>query len=206
MRMSYRPVAERTAGLFFCISDLANVDPMYQYSLGFFINLFISAIANSMPSDDLSERLGFLNAEFLISLYRNICRSLFEKDKLIFSFLLTCKLNEMKGDLDQEEFRFFLTGGIQLGSELPPCPNDWLSERSWGEIVRLDAVKAFKGFLDHFKNKHASYKPMYDSGAPQDYVIKEDFYQKLNSFQKMIILRCIRPDKVIPSLSKYIVE
>lgn len=53
MRMGYRPVAERTAGLFFCITDLANIDPMYQYSLLFFINLFISAITNSEPSDDL---------------------------------------------------------------------------------------------------------------------------------------------------------
>jgi len=53
MRMGYRPVAERTAGLFFCITDLANIDPMYQYSLGFFIQLFTQAIANSKPSDDL---------------------------------------------------------------------------------------------------------------------------------------------------------
>lgn len=112
MRMGYRPVAERTAGLFFCITDLANIDPMYQYSLLFFINLFIAAITNSEPSEDLAERLGYLNAEFLISLYRNICRSLFEKDKIIFSFLLTCKLNEMNGTLDNDEFRFFLTGGI----------------------------------------------------------------------------------------------
>ena len=44
LRQGYKPVAERTAGLFFCISDLANIDPMYQYSLGFFINLFIAAI------------------------------------------------------------------------------------------------------------------------------------------------------------------
>jgi len=98
--MGYRPVAERTAGLFFCITDLANIDPMYQYSLLFFINLFISAIVNSQPSDDLVERLGYLNDEFLISLYRNICRSLFEKDKIIFSFLLTCKLQEMAGTMD----------------------------------------------------------------------------------------------------------
>jgi len=137
-RVGYRPVAERTAGLFFCITDLANIDPMYQYSLGFFINLFIMAIANSQPSEDLQERLGFLNAEFLISLYRNICRSLFEKDKLIFSFLLTCKLNEMRGELDYEEFRFFLTGGISMGGKLPPAPAEWLSEKSWGEILRLD--------------------------------------------------------------------
>jgi dynein heavy chain, axonemal len=146
-RVGYRPVAERTAGLFFCITDLANIDPMYQYSLGFFINLFIAAIANSQPSEDLQERLGYLNAEFLISLYRNICRSLFEKDKLIFSFLLTCKLLEMKNELDYEEFRFFLTGGISLGGELPPAPADWVSEKSWGEILRLEEMSAFKGFV-----------------------------------------------------------
>jgi len=36
-RLEYKPVAERTSGLFFCIQDLVNIDPMYQYSLTFFI-------------------------------------------------------------------------------------------------------------------------------------------------------------------------
>jgi dynein heavy chain len=40
-RELYRPVAIRASLLFFCISDLALVDPMYQYSLTWFINLFI---------------------------------------------------------------------------------------------------------------------------------------------------------------------
>ena len=40
-RELYRPVAVRASLLFFCISDLALVDPMYQYSLTWFINLFV---------------------------------------------------------------------------------------------------------------------------------------------------------------------
>jgi len=44
-REEYRPVALRTSGLFFCIQDLAFIDPMYQYSLPFFVNLFDMAIA-----------------------------------------------------------------------------------------------------------------------------------------------------------------
>jgi len=155
---------------------------MYQYSLGFFINLFIAAIGNSQASEDLQERLGFLNAEFLISLYRNICRSLFEKDKLIFSFLLTCKLNEMQGTLDYQEFRFFLTGGIAVGGELPPIPGEWLSEKSWGEILRLGDLPAFKGFVKNFTEKIDKYQILYDHVSPHEYVLQEEYYQKLSLF------------------------
>ena len=41
-RSLYIPVAVRTQILFFCTTDLANVDPMYQYSLEWFINLFLN--------------------------------------------------------------------------------------------------------------------------------------------------------------------
>ena len=36
--------------LFFCISNLNNVDPMYEYSLGWFMNLFIKSIQNPSPT------------------------------------------------------------------------------------------------------------------------------------------------------------
>ena len=40
-RNSYKPVAVHGSVLFFCISDLASIEPMYQYSLTWFINLFL---------------------------------------------------------------------------------------------------------------------------------------------------------------------
>ena len=40
-RSGYLPVAKHSSILFFCITDLANIEPMYQYSLTWFINLYL---------------------------------------------------------------------------------------------------------------------------------------------------------------------
>lgn len=111
-RKGYQSSGEYTAVLFFCISDLANIDPMYQYSLPWFVSLFISSIQGSEKNSDLMVRLDIIAAHFLFSLYQNVCRSLFEKDKLLFSLLLATRLLEMKGELATSEWMFFLTGGF----------------------------------------------------------------------------------------------
>ena len=48
-RAGYRPVAEHGSVLFFSTTDLPNIDPMYQYSLVWFVNLFHISIAERCP-------------------------------------------------------------------------------------------------------------------------------------------------------------
>ena len=96
---------------------------MCQYSLDWFIDLFVRAIADSEPSDVLDDRMENLNSHFQYFLYRNVCRSLFEKDKLAFSLLLCVALLKGYDKLDGQEWRFLLTGGILLdASSAPPNP------------------------------------------------------------------------------------
>lgn len=69
---------------------------MYQYSLLYFTDLYTMAIDKSERADDLNQRLENLKIYFRLSLYRNIGRSLFQKDRLLFSAILAMRLMKVK--------------------------------------------------------------------------------------------------------------
>lgn len=107
-RNMYKPLAYRAALLFFCILDLANIECMYQYSLQWFTSLFVTSMQNTPAATVFQARLSNLSNHFTFQLFEHICRSLFEKHKLLFSFLLTMKI--YSSEINDQELRFFLNG------------------------------------------------------------------------------------------------
>ena len=205
-RNGYTPVAVHSSILFFCISDLANIDPMYQYSLGWFINLFLNAIANSEKSTVLKERIKNLNDYFTDNIYKNVCRSLFEKDKLLFSFVLCINIEKNQGLIDDNVWRFLLTGGVALDNPHPnPCPK-WLGDKPWSEMVRASSLPELSGFFQTIGKNEKLWKKIYDSSKPHSERLPLNYDVKLNDIYKLVVLRCMRPDKIIPAIQDYIVS
>jgi len=195
-RQKYRPVAYRASILYFTIADMAIVDPMYQYSLSWFIQLFLQGIGNAPKSDVLEERLFNLNDYFTYSLYQNLCRSLFEKHKLLFSFLLCIRIMQGDNKVDPVEWRFLLTGG--QGSE-PTKANpasSWLTERAWAELHNLSLVEAFKGLEEDIIENVTAWKKYFDSSDPQKPERFPGKWGEESDLRRLLILRCLRADKV----------
>ena len=203
-RELYRPVAIRASLLFFGISDLALVDPMYQYSLAWFIELFVRSIGAADKSDNVEERGNILNAHFTYSLYNMICRSLFERHKLMFSLLLTIKILQNEGRVDPVEWRFLLAGAMSTEISMPNPASEWLTEESWLEILNLSSqCENFDGFGQDFAMNIDLYKNLFEANDAHKQPFSEK-YKDLSSFQRLCVLRCLRADKLLLGVQDFI--
>lgn len=180
-RVKYQGVADHSAVLYYCISDLANVDPMYQYSLDWFINLYVGSIQKAEKFRSIEKRCQSLINAFTLDLYNNITRSLFEKDKLLFSFLLCSKIMISQGKLNEREFMFFLTGGVTVENPLKNPYESWLPDNSWDEICRLEDLSVFQGFFQDFVDAHEKWRNIYDNYR-EDLVWPDPWHRTLSNF------------------------
>eukprot|EP01044_Picomonas_judraskeda_P020531 COSAG03_NODE_4593_length_1497_cov_22.661028_1_plen_498_part_11 len=179
---------------------------MYQYSLVWFIMMFKMSIDKSTPASDVKVRLKHLEHHFTYSLYCNVCRSLFEKDKLLFSFTLCVAILSGADQMNLVEYSFLLTGGVSLNenTQRNPC-SGWLGSSKWDEICRLGDLEAFEGLNTGFAAQADAWKHIYDSAVPHEEKLPGN-WESLSRFQKLLILRCIRIDKVIPAVQLYVAE
>uniref|UniRef100_A0A803TP24 Dynein axonemal heavy chain 1 n=1 Tax=Anolis carolinensis TaxID=28377 RepID=A0A803TP24_ANOCA len=204
-RLEYIPVAVRTQILFFCVSDLSNVDPMYQYSLEWFLNIFLTGISNSERADTLKKRIANINKYLTFSLYSNVCRSLFEKHKLMFAFLVCIRIMMNEGKIDMDEWRYLISGGAVKVMRDNPAPA-WLYERAWNDILALTNLHNFSSFADDFVSNLYAFRKIFDSSEPHREPLPGIWNTKLDQFQKLLVLRCLRGDKVTNAMQEFVAE
>lgn len=216
IRNGFVPVAKRVSRLFFVLTDLVSVDPMYQYSLEFFRNIYKQTIKSAdkvEPKLNKKERKAYFIKEFTSNMYRNVSRSLFVKDKLLFSLLICLKImdevQEAQGGLNISEVRFLMTGGTSVVMDRPNPVSDgsgWLSNKTWCGIMEMSKkLSKFEGFDLDFETHIDAWAKIYDSATPQsDDHVWPGKWNELSILHKTIVMRLLRPDKVINMVQKLI--
>lgn len=176
IRDQFVPVATRVSRLFFVLTDLINVDPMYQYSLEFFRLIYegaVRSVEGVFEKSQKNDRKAYFISEFTWRLYKNVCRSLFEKDKLLFSFLICLKImdevQKETGGLDFPVVRFLMAGAtkVELTKPNPTGESGWLTNKAWLAMLEMsEKFKQFKGFDDSFAANIDAWEKIYNSPNP----------------------------------------
>jgi len=83
-RETYRPCGRKAATLFFVLYDLTKINPMYQFSLDWYKDLFERSI-NESKEQGSQDRMKAIIKVHTLNVYKQACRSLFERHKLLLS-------------------------------------------------------------------------------------------------------------------------
>ena len=218
-REGYRSVATRGSLLYFVIADLGLLDPMYQYSLEYFKQLFNYCIEVSEKSDDLPTRLLTVIDYTTYYVYLTVCRGLFERHRLIYSFLICTSVMRNDGKIAFEVWNFLLRGAGAMTVGGGPNPDDsWISSMGWELLNALETLipTKFTGFCEDFQRNIADWQVWFDDPSPHTIplpgvwgmVPTEDNpnEQYLDSFVKLLVLKALKPDKLSFAMGNYVAE
>jgi len=108
----YNPAAYRAAIMYFLVNDLQKIEYMYQFSLKWFISIFEEELGPRPDTSTISDqdRLLDIIRNFTGKLFHRVSQSIFEKDKLLFTFMLAFRILEGERLLYKPLYEFFVKG------------------------------------------------------------------------------------------------
>lgn len=180
---------------------------MYLYSLQYFKEIFARTVHSATKHDELNARLQILLDAETTSIFKMICRGLFEKDKTLFAFMIATSIKRKRATISDEEWSFFLKTAILAPEGQSQAPGDgWLDERAWTFIHEADAeiegLAGLKNSLSSLDNRE--WKKFATSEAPQMEPLPSEWNGKCTAFQKLLLIKIFRPEKLSFAATEFV--
>lgn len=215
----YRGVANRSSLLFFFMNDLVKVHTYYIYSLEAFTQVFyrgidlVPLVRAPLPDDapdggempeltdaELAARCIVLIDSITTTVFAYIRRGVFETDKLTISTLLTLRICVNDKKLSQEEVNYLVLGNMSPDPGNMGPLHEWMPSAIWPRVKALEGLKRFANIGDNMQSDSDFWQSWFDSEMPEAHKLPGDYQKTLNNFDRLILLRAMRPDRVTTAL------
>eukprot|EP00804_Cyclotella_cryptica_P004521 CCRYP_006874-RA/>CCRYP_006874-RA protein AED:0.08 eAED:0.09 QI:0/0/0.5/1/0/0/2/139/4220 len=203
----YRSVANRSSLLFFLMNDLVKIHTYYIYSLAAFQQVFFRGIETSgehTEGDSVATRCDVLCRNITLSTFNYIRRGLFEADKLTVAALLIFKILVNDGKIEPDEVDFLINRGSCADPGNMGPLHDWMPDIIWPKVKALECMPRFKGIGDSMQSESDAWEAWFDVEKVEEVAIPGAFNKKLNDLDRLMLLRAMRPDRLMNSLISYV--
>ena len=195
-REVYRVFAKDGSKVFFLMSQLEGVNPMYQFSLASFIKLFRAVLSDpANASKDVKKRLGLLGSAMEVSVLYFVGRALFKADRPMFALHL---VHGMKKDIFEEnEWEAFI-GSLVSTNDKPGDFPDWAASERRRQFAVLS--ENFPRLIGDFDLGGSGWNSW--AKSPECEV---DFpnLRGITSFQKVLLIQALRPDRLMSAINGF---
>jgi len=161
-----------------------------------------------LTDEQLAERCVHLIDSITSTTFDYIRRGLFVHHKLTVATLLTLQICLNDGMLVPDEVDFLVASKtVTESSNMGPL-GEWMTESVWQKVKALDTggMKRFQGLGDNMQSESEEWLAWFDNAEPENLNTKlpGDYQKSLTVFERLILLRAMRPDRMISALSNWV--
>lgn len=212
-REKYRRLASKGTVLFFVVTSLAEIDPMYQFSLRYFSQVFCSVIEGEQNLKlSFDDRLEYLITKEIFSIFSNVGRGLFERHKIIFGFLLAIALEKYDERLTEVEIDFLLRGAIGTSnkdenSKKKPEKFTHISDGQWSNFLYLESTfENFKELTSFLEEKIEVQIGQFHAEIGGSRDSTKDWKNILKPFEKLMLISVLKFELLVNAMSSFVGE
>jgi len=203
----YRQVATRGSIVYFLITEMGQVNHMYQTSLGQFLELFEKGQFEAVPDEKTNQRCLNIITEVTRVTSHYMTRALFERHKMVYTLLLALKIAIKAGWVTEGEFNTLLKGGASLDlKSQKKKPSEKIPDTAWLNLCQLShSVPFFREIIDLMTRSPEEWLQWYDIEAPEEMPVPE-YHGRMSNFQSLLLVRSLREDRMLLASRAYIEE
>ncbi|UJR10037.1 hypothetical protein I4U23_014260 [Adineta vaga] len=207
LRDTYRLAARRGAVLYFSLIQMSAINSMYQYSLTSFLSVFELSVKTSQTNIKLDKRLQSIINTLTYQIYCYGTTGMFEKHKLLYSFLLTIQIEFDQQRITSKQIDFFLKGNLSLEKSSKPIFN-WLNSDTWHHCIHLSRhfPEKFHNLLNNIQENPSEWKQWMEHDRLESLTFPKPFDEILTDFEKLMLLRCFAQNRMIFAINNYIIK
>jgi dynein heavy chain len=132
-------------------------------------------------------------------------RGTLEADKMIIASMLCFRIMIRKGLIDQAEVDHLVRGDIDRDAPSLPENLKFIPEVMWPAVKGLEKVKCFDGLQSKMESESPQFKKWYADQEPEVCDMPKSI-KDISLFHRIILLRALRPDRLINALKQFVRE
>lgn len=195
-REVYRGFASSGSKLFFLISQLIAVNPMYQFSLASFVKLYQDVLGDPKnANDDIKKRLSRLCSGLEVKSLYFVGRALFKADRPMFSLHL---VNGMKENIFEEKEWEAFVGKLVSTDEKPRDFPAWAPPERKRNFAILS--ENFPRLIENFDFGNSQWNRW---SSEQECELNFPNVRGISSFEKVLLVQALRPDRLMSAINGF---
>lgn len=160
---------------------------------------------NELTPRSLKARVEALSESICYEGFAYTRRGLFVRHRLLVATMLCLRILVRSGDINQNEVNALVKKEIPLEPRAQADSLKFMSESVWAAVLGLESVEVFKSISSQMENEALQWRKWYQEEKAEEIDLPKSC-KDIGMFQRLLLLRAMRPDRLTGALTKFIEE